>query len=242
MNQPSQRPGHRPGDEPDSDPLAAGRMLGRRRRVTTRAEPPPEREPLGPGGPLRPERAEVLLGGGHLVDPPDRPAPRFPQSRVPWVVAQIRDALDDWRIGPGSTVITGAARGADILIAEEAYARGAALRLCLAQPPEEFERDSVHLPGTDWTARFRRLLRQALRVEVLSDGPEHQSRANAWMVELATALSPEPYAIVVWDGRPGDGPGGTADLMDRLGYPAGDPRLRVIDPTPDRSTAPPAPR
>ncbi|MEU4420715.1 hypothetical protein AB0F81_08820 [Actinoplanes sp. NPDC024001] len=149
---------------------------------------------------------------------------------------RVREVLDDWPIGAGTTVITGAARGADIIVAEQAYARGAALRLCLALPPEEFERVSVHLPETVWAARFRRLLRLALQVEVLPPGPDEGvfARTNAWMVELARELDPDPYAIVVWDGQAGDRPGGTADLVARLGYPTDHPRLRVIDPTPIR--------
>jgi hypothetical protein len=183
----------------------------------------------------------ALIAGGLLVDAPGRPSARFPQSRVPWVALRVRETLEQWHVGPGTTVYTGGARGGDVVIAEEAFERGAALHLCLAQPPAQFERDSVLLPGTTWAARFRRLLRLAVTVEVLPRGPENTvyERTNAWLVRLAREHDPTPYAIVVWNGRPGDGPGGTADLVNRIGYPPGDPRLQIIDPTPPRrETAP----
>jgi hypothetical protein len=177
----------------------------------------------------------TLLVSGHLVDAPDRPRPRFPQHTVGWVTDRVRETLDGWNVGAGSTVITGGARGADIIAAEEAHDRGASVMLCLPLPPDEFERRSVDLPGTAWAARFRRLLAVA-EVRVLppatdAEGDDVFARANAWMVELARQRDPHPCALIVWDGRPGDGPGGTADLVRRLGYRIDDPHVRVIDPT-----------
>jgi hypothetical protein len=183
---------------------------------------------------------KAVLVSGHLVDTADRPTPRFPEHRVGWVTDRVREAFDDWGVGPGTTVISGGARGADIIAAEEARSRGADLVLCLALPPEQFERRSVDLPNTDWVDRFRRLLGMA-KVRVLSDeiGPvpaddEVFARTNEWMVDLARRLNPQPYAVIIWDGTTGDGPGGTSDLVQRLGYAIDDSRIRVIDPTPQQ--------
>jgi hypothetical protein len=180
----------------------------------------------------------VVLVSGHLVDTADRSEPRFPQHRVPWVTDQVRHAFDEWRVGPGTTVISGGARGADIIAAEEGHARGAHVVLCLALPPSEFEQQSVDLAGTNWSTRFHRLLHVA-EVRRLSEetgqtpaGDEVFARTNEWMVDLAQRLDPQPYAVIVWDGRTGDGPGGTADLVGRLGYTPGNRRVWVIDPTP----------
>jgi hypothetical protein len=180
----------------------------------------------------------VVLASGHLVDRPDRPSPRFPPSRVPWVTDLVGGVLDEWRVGPGAIVICGGARGADIIAAEEGHSRGAHVVLCLALPPEKFERRSVDLPGTEWRERFRRLLKVA-EVRQLPEGAGDASaddeafdRANKWMIDMAHRLARRPYAVIVWDGRPGDGRGGTFDLIRQLGYPADDPRIRVIDPTP----------
>ncbi|MFI7633662.1 hypothetical protein [Nonomuraea sp. NPDC049400] len=51
------------------------------------------------------------------------------------------------------------------------------------------------------------------------------------LIEEALRLDSEPRAVIVWDGKPGDGPGGTSDLVARLRHGPGDPRIRIIDPT-----------
>ncbi|MFC6541619.1 hypothetical protein ACFQES_33390 [Nonomuraea salmonea] len=177
----------------------------------------------------------ALIVSGHLVDAPGRNPPRFPQAQVGAVTAAMSAAFDAWHVGPGTTVICGGARGADIIGAEQALLRGASVRLCLALPPDGFARRSVDLEGTDWRERFERLCRRA-RVAVLPGDPgrgdEVFARTNEWMVRLARALDPEPRAVVVWDGRPGDGAGGTSDLVRLLGHNPGPGRLHVIDPRP----------
>jgi hypothetical protein len=179
--------------------------------------------------------SRVVLVSGHLVDAVDRPSPRFPQDRVPWVTDRVREAFGEWHVDPATTVVSGGARGADLIAAEEAHARGASVILCLALPPDEFERSSVELPGTDWVARFRALLAQAEVRQLPAGtavGDEAFAYANEWMVDVARDLDPRPYALIVWDGKGGDGPGGTADMVRRLGYRPDDPGVRIIDPTP----------
>ncbi|GAA4949107.1 hypothetical protein GCM10023334_062560 [Nonomuraea thailandensis] len=148
------------------------------------------------------------------------------------VTAAIGEVLGEWDVGPETTVICGGARGADLIGAELALRRKAAVRLCLALPAEEFARQSVDLPGTDWHDRFEEVRRQAdvRLLQSAAEGDEVFARANAWMVGEALALDASPRAIVVWNGERGDGPGGTDDLVARLGYALDDPRLRVIHP------------
>ncbi|HXZ74114.1 MAG TPA: hypothetical protein VEH31_25015 [Streptosporangiaceae bacterium] len=153
----------------------------------------------------------------------------------------MREAFDDWHVGPGTTVISGGARGADIIAAEQGHARGARVVLCLALPPAEFQRRSVDQPGTDWGTRFRRLLSVAQVQELpatASEAPEDGqvfARANQWMVDTARAIDARPHALIVWDGTAGDGPGGTYDMVRRLGYSPHDPHLRLINPTAQKS-------
>jgi hypothetical protein len=181
----------------------------------------------------------AVLVSGHVVDAPDRSSPRFPAEQVLWVTERIRDAFAEWEVGAETTVISGGARGADIIAAEEGHARGAHVLVCLALPADEFESRSVSLPDTDWADRFRRVLATA-EVRNLSSvtrqvptGDEVFVRTNEWIVDLARQLDAEPRAIIVWDGQSGDGPGGTADLVRQLGYDLDDPRVRVIDPSPN---------
>jgi hypothetical protein len=184
------------------------------------------------------EGPAVVVVSGHMIDAPDRKEPRFPPSQVERVSRELDEAFDAWGVGPGTTILCGGARGADILAAEAGLRRGAAVYVCLALPPEEFERCSVVLPGSDWVPRFRSLLERA-EVEVAAgadeastDGVDVFERANARLVELANSRTDRPHAALVWDGRRGDGPGGTADLIRRLGFTGPDPRACVIDPTP----------
>ena len=75
----------------------------------------------------------------------------------------------------------------------------------------------------------------------------HEDGGRSWWLPTAAAcglavLTKGPVGValpglvvvlyLVWNGEPGDGPGGTADMVDRLGYPMTDGRLRIIDPTP----------
>ena len=181
------------------------------------------------------EGAAVVVVGGHMIDAPDRPRPRFPPDPdlIERVTKEVRETLAGWNVGPGTIIVTGGARGADIIAAEVGLALGADLQLVLALPEREFERESVDLPGTDWIPRFRDLLGRA-KVEVMPGGSRDDvfARTNARIVALARQLDARPHALIVWDGREGDGPGGTRDLVEQLGLRPEDDRLRVIDPTP----------
>lgn len=183
----------------------------------------------------------MVLVSGHLVDAPDRPQPRFPPSRAPWVASRVREALEDWHVGPGTTIISGGARGVDIIAAEQGHTRGAHVILCLALPPAEFQRRSVDQPGTDWGDRFRRLLSVAEVQELPATASEASeddqvfARTNEWMVDIARAIDARPHALIVWNGTVGDGPGGTSDMVRRLGYGPHDPHLRLINPMAQKS-------
>jgi hypothetical protein len=180
---------------------------------------------------------EVVVVSGHMVDLPGRPQPRFPPEEVQRVTATVRSAFARWGIGTGTTLVTGGARGADIVAAEAALERGAALRLVLALEPDEFVARSVAIPGTAWEQRFRELLRHA-EVEVV-DGPDDDevfARTNQRIIEVARAIDEQPHAVIVWDGKEGDGPGGTRDFVSQLGHDLEDDDVVLIDPTPVRDT------
>ena len=81
----------------------------------------------------------AVVVSGHMVDAPDRKEPRFRADQVGRVTDEVRRAFERWGVGPGTTVVCGGARGADIIAAEQGLARGAHVRLCLALPPDEFE-------------------------------------------------------------------------------------------------------
>jgi hypothetical protein len=174
----------------------------------------------------------AVVVSGHMVDAPDRAHPRFPPEQVPRVAAQVEAAFERWDVGAGTTLVTGGARGADIIAAEAALVRGAAVRLVLALEPDEFVSRSVALPGTDWEARFRAVLPQS-DVEVV-DGPDDDelfARTNSRIIEVAREIEQWPHAVIVWNGEKGDGPGGTSDFVAQLGDASGEDRVVVIHPT-----------
>jgi hypothetical protein len=182
-------------------------------------------------------RPQVVVVSGHMVDRPGRPQPRFPPEQVPRVEAEVRDQFARWHVGPGTTLITGGARGADIIAAETALDCGASVRLVLAHEPDEFVADSVALPGTDWEERFRALLVRS-EVEVVGGSDEDvYARTNARIIERARAIDTQPDALIVWNGEEGDAQGGTSDFVSSLGDGSGGEHVVVIDPTPpDKSS------
>lgn len=191
-------------------------------------------------------RPSVVNVSGHMIDTPDRTTPRFPATEEPRVTSEIRRVFDQWDVGPGTVLVTGGARGTDLIAAEQALELGADVALCLAHAPDEFVRRSVDLPGSEWAARFEAVRAAATDVSVLTAEQleAHDSvyvASNAWMVETGkryASTESDPRALIVWAGSEGDGPGGTRDFCVRLGLDLDDlddldeDRVAIIDPTP----------
>ncbi len=182
---------------------------------------------------------KVAIGSGHMIDAPDRETPRFPEIKAESVGMKIAERLAHWEIGAGDLALCGGACGADILFGEECQRRGARLRLLLAQPVEEFVRNSVRHAGDDWVRRFHVLCEQA-EVEILSQEPDTPpndvsiyARTNLWIIDTARAEAVDPtriYALLVWDEKStGDGPGGTSDFQQKICDLGGE--VEIINPT-----------
>ena len=194
---------------------------------------------------------KVIISSGHLTDKPDRPAPRFPESKVGVVWDHMNRQLAAWSVGPGDLAICGGARGSDIIFAELCANRGAEVWLFISLDEEDFLEQSVRVPGTDWEQRFialrkRKGVKTIMQNEQVAASPASHppdsaasaasspfARANIWMVETGKKEAPSPdklYAILVWDEKPaGDGPGGTADFAARVKKAGG--HVAVINPT-----------
>jgi hypothetical protein len=172
---------------------------------------------------ITPDVEQVVVVSGHMVDQPDRTSPRFPPEAEAGVTRAVRAALQAWAVGAGTLVVSGGARGADIISAEQALLLGAAVWLLVALPDDEFIAASVDLPGTDWTARYQSLRRHCptrfQQTELGPPGPGEDvfERNNDWCLSVAREAAPigRLRALVVWDGVGGDGRGGTADFVDR---------------------------
>jgi class 3 adenylate cyclase/tetratricopeptide (TPR) repeat protein len=165
----------------------------------------------------------VVVFTGHMIDRPGRAVPRFPVELENAVAEEIRKRVEalDVRVGYAS-----AACGADILFHEAVAARGGEVNVVLPYELERFMRDSVCLePGSTWEARFRELLdRKQTRLIVASQGNLQDvgvsnEYANQFSFGLAgiraSRMRTQLAALAVWDGKAGDGPGGTAGAIAR---------------------------
>ena len=188
------------------------------------------REPEPPGATEKSDHglwefAHALLFTGHMIDKADRKEPRFPAWAEGRARKAIRDAVEamPWA-RPGPTIgLAAAASGGDLLFLEVCAELGIPTRMMLALPTKEFLAESVAPAGPDWVRRFNAMVErhspQSLRIMGERDGLMQGEtaniwlRANLWMIEEAAALAPERWLLALWDGRAGDGPGGTDHLM-----------------------------
>lgn len=175
----------------------------------------------------------VLVFVGHMIDRPGRPTARFPASLEPAVAAAIRQRIRSVSAG---FAFASAACGSDIMLLEAMLEIGGELHVVLPYEREQFVRDSVDLiPGARWPARFDAVLTRTVEVVTAStyglEGGIAYEYSNLTVLGLATLrarqLDTDLVTLAVWNGRPGDGPGGTAWLVERsraLGH-----RVDVID-------------
>ena len=181
--------------------------------------------------------AHALLFTGHMIDRADRAEPRFPASAEDRARHAIHTAIAavQW-MRPGATVgLAAAASGGDLLFHECCEDLGIPTRVLLALPPEEFEAESVAPAGPRWMRRFHAVLRKAgpdllvmeSKNEPLDgDNTNVWQRANLWMIQQATRIAPECAMLALWDGKAGDGPGGTEQFLE-LARRSG---IRVLEP------------
>ena len=177
---------------------------------------------------------QAVVVSGHMIDQPERPTPRSPPSAEAAVTRATAEVLQGWTVGPGTLLVSGGARGADIIAAEQALELGAEVWLLVALPDEAFVAGSVRLPGTDWEQRYK-ALRQRCPTRFQHDelGPPDSpelafERNNDWILDAAQAAAPRLRVLAVWDGEPGDGPGGTWDFVRRARTMGA--QVAVIDP------------
>jgi hypothetical protein len=127
--------------------------------------------------------------------------------------------------------IAGAASGGDVLFHEVCRDLGIPTEVYLALPRDRYVEKSVADSGPEWVRRFDRL-HEELPVRVLGEETELPrwlrgaakaadysvwQRSNLWMLETALEAAPDAgrlTLIALWDGQAGDGPGGTAHMIE----------------------------
>lgn len=167
----------------------------------------------------------ALLFTGHMIDRPERSDPRFPAHAETRVRSAIHEAIASIPyLQPGLTIgLAGGASGGDLLFHEICAEMGIETQVLLALPAAEFALESVAPAGPDWERRFYALIasRGPQNVKILGaqDGliegetTNVWQRTNLWILEEALALAPGRTLLALWDGKPGDGPGGTEHFV-----------------------------
>ncbi len=163
----------------------------------------------------------VVVFSGHMIDQPGRSAPRFPAELEEKIKESIRSRLRelDGRVGFAS-----AACGSDILFLEAVLDMNGEIYVVLPFDRDQFLRESVDIiPGSNWAERYDRVLDRAKEVLTASElqmsgGGVLFDYANLLLLGLAIIraqqLETDLIPMAVWDGRVGDGPGGTAGTIE----------------------------
>jgi len=171
----------------------------------------------------------VLLFTGHRIDPPRRKKPRFPADKEDAARLAIKDAVEKElaRVGGKVIGIAGGASGGDILFHEVCFQLSIPTTLYLAMPRDEYVAASVQDGGPQWVDRFDELYQRLPRRELgrskelprwlqSKDDYTVWQRNNIWMLYNAMACGSRHVTLVaLWDGKAGDGPGGTKDMVNK---------------------------
>lgn len=175
-----------------------------------------------------PKPGRVLLFTGHMLDGPTRTTPRFPSHKVDNARRAIKAAiLGERATGEIACGIAGCASGGDILFHQTCEELGIATQIFLALPRDQYVKSSVAPAGSDWVQEFDRLCHlRPVRILAeskdvprwLQDKPNYTiwQRNNLWMLFNALASgSANVTLIALWNREAGDGPGGTADMVNK---------------------------
>lgn len=182
------------------------------------------------------EPRQVFLFSGHIIDAPDRPAPRFPADKEGAARAKIEEVLDRHGANAGDLAYCQAAAGGDILFLEACQQRGVRCRILLPFDEPAFLKQSV-LPSTNgnaWRDRYYTVAAAAsvrIMPDELGPPPEHVDafeRCNLWLLYSALACGIARLRFVcLWNGSGGDGLGGTAHMYNEVSARTG--RVDWID-------------
>jgi len=170
----------------------------------------------------------VFLFSGHMLDAADRDSPRFPAQKVSMAEEKILAVLKKLGAGPNDLALTQGACGGDLLFTEACQELGVHVQWLQPFKEPEFIERSVIKCGESWRDRYN-ICKKDLIGPVRSapmelgnlsqnveDGYSYE-RCNLWL--LYTALSygiDNVHFISLWDGKGGDGPGGTADMYEQI--------------------------
>lgn len=201
---------------------------------------------IGRRKPADPEPQRVVVFSGHMIDNPAVRGPgkarpeRFPATKIDAVAQEIRKRLDKVEAAAGDVGLCGGASGGDLLFAEACLERGMRVELRLARSEPEFLAESVTFADPDhrWENSFERVKDdKATTVYVMPvelgaapEGVSVHDRCNRWMLYSALSMGLRKTSfITLWNGEPGDGPGGTQHMVELVRKLTGR-QPEIIDP------------
>jgi hypothetical protein len=170
----------------------------------------------------------LVLFTGHRIDAAGRENPRFPAAEEGVARNAIRAALEgEKNITHGSMLgVAGGANGGDLLFLELCDELNIPTQMMLALPEDQFVEQSVQADDLAWVRRFYAQLEKHPHAPVLSKTPELPKwlqfkkgydvwqRNNLWLLGEALCRTPAHLTVIaLWDGKTGDGPGGTEHMV-----------------------------
>ncbi len=161
----------------------------------------------------------VAIFAGHMIDKPGRKALRFPSSSE----QSVQQRIQDWIAANNARLsFSSAAGGSDVIFLETAQAAGVETHVVLPFAVDDFIESSVRPSAEEWIARFEKVWERAASRTILNDEVADEKSSvfdftNQMIAAKAalrgSALDFPKAALAVWDGRLGDGGGGTADAV-----------------------------
>lgn len=199
-------------------------------------------------GPPAQDTAAVhpLVFCGHMIDEPGRVPPRFPadqeetaRDRIEQAIREIRaaaEARQERIIG-----IAGVSYGGDLLFHEACHRLGVETRVLLPVPERAYRATAMSGQASRWADRYHAALRNATEVLILARADTLPSwlqtrssysvwqRNSRWILHYAwtTTTADLVTVLALWNGEPGNGPGGVADMVATA--EAGGAEIRVLD-------------
>ena len=173
-----------------------------------------------------------LVFSGHMIDAPNRPHPRFPASQEDVAAARIKQAIEEIAAAAAERQerivgLAGVSDGGDLLFHEACHQLGVETQVLLPVPELVYRATAMSRQPSRWADRYHAALRNASAVLTLAHTdtlpgwlqtrPNYSTwqRNNQWILHhaWATTTSGRVTVLALWNGEPGDGPGGVADMV-----------------------------
>lgn len=164
--------------------------------------------------------AHNVLFTGHMVDKADRKPPRFPAQKESGVQREIEKRLGSIRSKVSGPIkgIAACACGGDTIFHEMCLHLKIPSEICLAMSIPDFKKNSVSFAGAYWEKRYDQLVKK-LPVHILPKSKDQNkdniwAQANLWMLNEALKGGGRNMTLIaLWDGKGGDGQGGTEHMV-----------------------------